>query len=150
MSQASAAGRSASMPGSYRRGTATTTDGWRIPMSIRQHLLCDGVVQPVWERDGVPFSAGRAHRIVPDRTRRIVELRDRGCRTPGCTSKHVEIHHIVHWLDGGTTDTSNLISLCKYHHRMHHQGELEITGNADLFDQVDFTFTSTGRRCTRD
>ena len=33
-------------------GDATTTDGWRIPEAVRHHALCDGVVQPVWERDG--------------------------------------------------------------------------------------------------
>lgn len=121
-------------------GTATTTDGWRIPMAIQQHLLCDGVVQPVWERDGVPFSVGRAHRMVPDRTRRIVERRDRGCRVPGCTAdRFVEIHHIRHWQDGGPTDTWNLICVCPRHHKMHHRGLLAISGNADEFDGVTFT-----------
>ena len=94
-------------------GEATTTDGWHIPMAVQQHLLCDGVVQPVWEQDGVPFSVGRSQRIVPERTRRVVERRDRGCRVPGCTAdRFVEIHHVAHWLDGGPTDTSNLLSLC--------------------------------------
>ena len=121
-------------------GDATTTDGWRIPMAIQRHLLCDGVVQPVWERDGQPFSVGRNQRIVPDRTRRIVEHRDRGCRVPGCTAERfVEIHHIQHWVDGGTTDTPNLVSLCPRHHRLHHHGELGISGNADEFDRLAFT-----------
>ncbi|MEJ7801580.1 MAG: DUF222 domain-containing protein [Ilumatobacter sp.] len=35
-------------------GQATTTDGWHIPMAIEQHLLCDGIIQAVWERDGIP------------------------------------------------------------------------------------------------
>jgi Domain of unknown function (DUF222)/HNH endonuclease len=121
-------------------GGATTTDGWRLPMSLEQHLLCDGVVQPVWERDGQPFSVGRIHRIVPDRTRRIVERRDRGCRVPGCTAdRFVEIHHIQHWADGGATDTPNLVSLCPKHHRLHHQGELGISGDADEFNRLVFT-----------
>ena len=121
-------------------GTTTTTDGWRIPMAIRDRLLCDGVVQPVWERDGTPFSVGRVHRIVPDRTRRVIERRDRGCRVPGCTAdRFVEIHHIVHWLIGGTTDTWNLISLCSRHHRLHHQGKLGIAGNADEEHRIAFT-----------
>jgi hypothetical protein len=77
---------------------------------------------------------------VPDRTRRIIERRDRGCRVPGCTTDHyVQIHHIVHWEDGGTTDTPNLISVCPRHHRMHHHGQLGITGNADHPDGVTFT-----------
>jgi hypothetical protein len=121
-------------------GSATTTDGWRIPMSAKERLLCDGVVQPVWERDGVPFSVGRSQRVVPERTRRVIEQRDRGCRVPGCSAdRFVEIHHIVHWLDGGPTDTWNLLSLCPRHHQAHHRGEVGIAGNADEFDGVGFT-----------
>ena len=121
-------------------GTATTTDGWRIPMALTEHLTCDGIVQPVWETDGVPFSIGRAQHIVPARTRRVIERRDRGCRAPGCAAERfVEIHHIVHWLDGGTTDTSNLVSLCPRHHKLHHRGVLGISGNADQIDGIVFT-----------
>lgn len=121
-------------------GSTTSTDGWRIPMAIRDRLLCDGVVQPVWESEGVPFSVGRAQHIVPGRTRRVVERRDRGCRVPGCSAdRFVEIHHIRHWLDGGTTDTFNLVSLCPRHHRMHHQGLLGISGDADEPEGLVFT-----------
>lgn len=133
-------------------GRAGTTAGRRIPDSVRDHILCDGIVQPVWEHDGVPFNVGRSQRIVPDRTRRIIERRDQGCRVPGCTNRRfVEIHHIIHWINGGTTDTSNLISLCGKHHRSHHRDRLGITGNAD--DENDITFTDRlGRvieRCGR-
>jgi hypothetical protein len=95
----------------------------------------------VWERDGVPVSVGRAQYVVPDRTRRVVERRDRGCRAPGCgRERHVEIHHILHWLgDGGPTDTWNLVSLCPHHHRMHHQGLLGISGDADAPGGLAFT-----------
>jgi hypothetical protein len=44
----------------------------------------------------------------------------------------LEIHHIVHWEDGGLTETWNLIALCRYHHACHHRGTLGIEGNADL------------------
>ena len=121
-------------------GATTTTDGWRIPMTVRDRLLCDGVVQPVWERDGVPFSVGRSQRIVPERTRRIIERRDRGCRVPGCTAdRFVEVHHIVHWLNGGATDSWNLVSLCPRHHRLHHRDQLGIAGNADDEGGIAFT-----------
>jgi hypothetical protein len=122
------------------KAEATTTDGWRIPMSVRDQLLCDGVVQPVWERDGRPFSVGRTRRIVPERTRRYVLRRDRGCLVPGCShDRFVEIHHILHWLEGGTTDTWNLVAVCPKHHRLHHQGKLGISGDADEVDGVVFT-----------
>ena len=121
-------------------GDATLTAGWRIPMAVRDRVLCDGAVQPVWEREGVPFSVGRTQRIVPERTRRIIERRDRGCRVPGCTAERfVEIHHIIHWLNGGPTDTWNLASLCPKHHRMHHQGRLGISGDADAENGLTFT-----------
>ena len=59
-------------------------------------------------------------------------LRDGGCAVPGCTQTHIlEVHHIIHWENGGPTDTWNLIALCPHHHRMHHKGELGISGNAD-------------------
>lgn len=121
-------------------GETSTTDGWRLPNSVRDRICCDGLVQPVWERDGVPFSVGRTQRIVPERTRRMIRRRDGGCLVPGCTNdRFVEIHHIQHWLEGGPTDTWNLVSLCPHHHRLHHEGVLGISGNADDPDSVVFT-----------
>ena len=111
-----------------------TDGGWigrggRLPAHVVDGMTCDGVLQPVWETDGVPVSVGRAQRVVPDRTRRLVESRDQGCRYPGCASVgHVEAHHIVHWRDGGRTDLDQLVSLCPYHHDRHHEGEFSITG----------------------
>ena len=121
-------------------GRTSTTMGWRLPDTVRDHVLCDGQVQPVWEREGVAFNVGRSQRTVPDRTRRVVERRDRGCRAPGCShERFVEVHHIIHWLDDGPTDTWNLICLCPKHHRMHHQGRLGVVGNADDVAGVVFT-----------
>jgi hypothetical protein len=121
-------------------GTALTSTGVRVPDSVRDKICCDGIVQPVWERDGVPFNLGRARHLVPERTRRIVMLRDQGCRVPGCNhDRIIEIHHIIHWQDGGPTSTWNLVALCPRHHRMHHQGTLGITGNADDPDGLVFT-----------
>jgi Domain of unknown function (DUF222)/HNH endonuclease len=122
---------------------ATTTDTGhnRVTDALRARLLCDGALTPIFLDDGRPVSVGRSQRIVPERTRRIVEQRDRAtCRVPGCDAHHfLEVHHIVHWLDGGVTDTFNLICLCPHHHRLHHRGRLGISGNADAPDGVVFT-----------
>jgi hypothetical protein len=84
-------------------------------------------------------SVGRSCRIVPERTRTAVEERDRGCRMPGCHhTRWLECHHVVHWLDGGRTDTDNLVALCSRHHRQHHDGRLAISGHAD--DPNSLTF----------
>lgn len=116
------------------------TDGRPMPESLRRHIGCESSTQVVWETDGVPVSVGRTQRIVPERTRRLVMRRDGGCRVPGCDSHWIiEVHHIIHWEDGGSTDTCNLICLCPAHHRLHHQGRLGISGNGDEPDSLLFT-----------
>lgn len=47
-----------------------------LPDHLIRKLTCDGVLQPVWETEGVAVNVGRAQRIVPDRTRRLIV--DRG------------------------------------------------------------------------
>ncbi len=106
--------------------------GFNLPDAIRQYITCDGLLTPTFLDGSIPISVGRTGRTIPQRTRRLVILRDGGCTVPGCTQTHIlEVHHIIHWEDGGPTDTWNLIALCPHHHRMHHKGELGISGNAD-------------------
>ncbi len=120
---------------------AAWSDGSAIPEAIRRHLDCDGMLTPTFVAGGQPVSVGRSQRIVPDRTRRLVERRDGGvCRVPWCSShRWLQIHHVVHWEDGGPTDTANLCALCPACHRAHHRGELGIVGNADQPDGLRFT-----------
>jgi Domain of unknown function (DUF222)/HNH endonuclease len=121
-------------------GRCTDETGYQLPDAIRRYLTCDGLLSPVFYTNGVPVSVGRSQHIVPDRTRRIVILRDGGCGVPGCgCDQHIEVHHIIHWEDDGPSDTWNLISLCPHHHRLHHQGKLGITGNADTSGGITLT-----------
>ncbi|CAN5807107.1 hypothetical protein BH24ACT3_BH24ACT3_06070 [soil metagenome] len=108
---------------------------------LRRYLLCDARIRTVLEEQGIPVSVGRAHRTAPEQTRRVVEHRDHTCRVPSChATRWLHIHHVIHWEDGGATDTANLIALCSYHHRAHHRGRLGIEGdNAD--DPTGITFT---------
>ena len=115
---------------------------------LRRYLACDARVRGILEAGGRPVSVGRAFRIVPERTRVVVEERDRGCRVPGCDrSRGLQVHHIAHWEDGGATDTANLVALCGRHHRLHHRGGLGICGDADDPNGVVFT-DARGRRLT--
>ena len=134
----------------YRVQVHLDTDGgWltgrpRLPQHITNQLTCDGQLTPVWETDGHPVNVGRAHRVVPHRTRVLVLDRDRGCRFPGCASTHhLEIHHLRHWRDGGPTDTTNLLALCTFHHDGHHRGEFTLTGDPTHPDGLTF-HTDTG------
>ena len=114
-------------------GLATDARGRPLARHVTERITCDALLSPIRWEQGVPVSVGRSQHIVPERTRRIVEYRDGGCRVPGCRNdRFVEVHHIIHWSADGPTDTWNLICLCPRHHRLHHQGRLGITGNADI------------------
>ncbi|MGH2743704.1 MAG: HNH endonuclease signature motif containing protein [Thermoleophilaceae bacterium] len=81
----------------------------------------------ILERDGRPLSVGRKSRSVPPALRRALQSRDGGCRFPGCCERRfVDAHHIAHWARGGPTDLSNLVQLCRHHHRLLHEGGYQI------------------------
>jgi 5-methylcytosine-specific restriction protein A len=92
------------------------------PESLRM-LACDAAVVPiVLNGKGQPLDVGRATRAIPDGLRRAVAARDKGCAHPGCDRppSWSEVHHIHEWELGGETKLSNLIMLCKVHHRQIH------------------------------
>ncbi|MBK9434533.1 MAG: HNH endonuclease [Micrococcales bacterium] len=39
--------------------------------------------------------------------------RDRGCIRCGRSPRYCQAHHIVHWKNGGLTDLSNLVLMCR-------------------------------------
>jgi hypothetical protein len=76
---------------------------------------------------GEPLDVGRKTRSIPPAIRRALNTRDGGCRFPGCThQRYVDAHHIEHWADGGETKLANLVTLCRLHHRLVHEGEITI------------------------
>ena len=89
-----------------------------------RRLTCDATVSRVLlDPASVPIELGRATRVIPDRLRRLLELRDRHCTHPGChlPARWCEAHHITHWADGGPTNLTNLQLLCSHHHTATHQ-----------------------------
>lgn len=93
-----------------------------------RRLCCDASLVGIAEdARGQPLDVGRRTRSIPPALRRALESRDRGCRFPGCTqTRHVDGHHIHHWSDGGETKLANLVLLCRFHHRMVHEGRVAI------------------------
>jgi Domain of unknown function (DUF222)/HNH endonuclease len=113
-------------------GQVRLKDGPALAPETARRLACDASLIPVLEREGHILSVGRKTRAVPPSIARAVEARDGGCRFPGCEHRRfLDKHHIIHWGWGGETDKSNLILLCRYHHRLAHEGGLRISGNAD-------------------
>ena len=92
-------------------------DGPRLASETVRRLCCDGSLVPATD-EGI----GRKSRSIPPAMRRSLQHRDKGCRFPGCTATHtVDGHHIQHWADGGETKLSNLVLLCRHHHRKVHE-----------------------------
>ncbi|HEX3947075.1 MAG TPA: DUF222 domain-containing protein [Acidimicrobiales bacterium] len=99
-------------------------DGVGVVSSHTAHrLACDGAVSVLrFDPDGSVTPEGKT-RSIPVSLRRAVMTRDRGCRWPGCTGRRrVDIHHVVFWSKGGRTVLSNLVALCRHHHRLVHEG----------------------------
>ena len=112
-------------------GTALTDED-------RRYLLCDATCEVWFERHGAPIGAGRTTRTISRRLRRALEHRDQTCVVPGCGStRGLHAHHLVHWENGGPTELSNLVLLCPFHHRLHHRGEITLTGPADQLTVTD-------------
>ncbi len=105
----------------------------RVPVSAEtaRRIACDAGKVRMTHRNGEILSVGRKTRTIPPPIRRALEFRDRGCRFPGCTSRHCDAHHVDHWADGGETKLSNLVLLCRRHHRLLHEGGFEVRMNAD-------------------
>lgn len=119
-------------------------DGPWLPFDAAQWLSCDADVVSVLERDGNVLDVGRVHRVLSPRLRLALQARDQGCRFPGCSvpPARAEGHHIKHWAHGGRTDMDNLVSLCRFHHRRHHDGAFEIrvvSGEPIRFELSDGT-----------
>ena len=109
-------------------GRCELDDGPSLAVETARRLACDSsVVRIVEDADGEPLDVGRKTRSIPPALRRALKSRDQGCVFPGCTHKrYVDGHHIEHWADGGATRLSNLVSLCRFHHRAVHEGGIRI------------------------
>ena len=110
------------------RGRADV-EGCGISAETARRLTCDVIEVPVHEGSAgaEPLVLGRRSRRVNAALQRALEARDQGCAFPGCTHhRHVHIHHVVHWANGGTTDPDNLVTLCSSHHRAVHEGGFSV------------------------
>ncbi len=99
--------------------------GQMTPAAARM-ACCDACVIPiVMGGAGQPLDVAVMRRTIPDHMRRAVAARDRGCAHPGCdrTPSWCQVHHVIPWEHGGETKISNLVMLCKTHHREIHTSE---------------------------
>jgi len=105
-------------------GGCALEDGSAVAPETARRLACDASVV----RDG------RRSRTVPSAVRRALRARDRGCRFPGCENhRFVDAHHVRHWARGGETTLTNLVLLCRRHHRAVHEGGYRVDQDGRFF-----------------
>jgi hypothetical protein len=132
------------------RPRSRLADGTRLSAETARRLACDASVVVVARASNASGSrgdvrvldVGRRTRTIPPALRRALDVRDGGCRFPGCASRFADAHHIQHWADGGETRIENLVLLCRRHHRAVHEGRARVWRGAD--DSVVF-FRPDGR-----
>jgi hypothetical protein len=97
-----------------------------------RRLACDASIVRLAETGGRALDVGRRTRSIPPALRRALDARDGGCRFPGCgATRFVDAHHIEHWADGGATKLTNLVQLCRHHHRLLHEGGYAVEARGD-------------------
>jgi hypothetical protein len=96
-----------------------------LPYSAIEQILCDGGIQPVVLGDGGEvLSLGRRQRPFSRAQKLAIIARDGPtCKECDIPASAAEVHHVVPWSEGGTTDVSNGVILCWYDHRKMHAGE---------------------------
>ncbi|MFF0269144.1 DUF222 domain-containing protein [Kribbella sp. NPDC004536] len=105
----------------------TVYSGGLSAAAIRR-LACDANVIPiVLGSNSEPLDVGRCERLVTKPIRRALNARDRGCIVCGAPPVMCDAHHVIHWLDGGSTTITNLALLCRRHHVDVHNDRWTIT-----------------------
>jgi hypothetical protein len=105
------------------RGAGLTLGGESLSIETVRRLACDAEVVPaVLGSQGEVLEQGRSERLFNRAQIRHLWLRDGHCTFPGCTKPATwcDAHHLVHWADGGPTDTDHGALLCQAHHTVVH------------------------------
>lgn len=99
-------------------------DGLIFDPNEMRRIICDsGVIRIILDADGEPLNVGRRSRTVTPAIRRALDQRDKGCVWKGCNApaSWCDAHHLIHWADGGETSLTNMVLLCRRHHRAVHE-----------------------------
>jgi len=111
--------------GLHEHSLCETSDGTLLPPSTVRRLCCRAEIVPVvLGGAGEALDVGRARRLATRAQRRALRAMHRTCAHPDCDVDfdRCEIHHVIPWERGGSTDLDNLAPLCPQHHHLVHEG----------------------------
>jgi uncharacterized protein DUF222/HNH endonuclease len=110
---------------------------YSLPISAKtvERLACDCTVTRVLlGSDSTVIDVGRAKRLATGSQRKALKVRDGDhCIWTGCDrpASWTSVHHLTHWIRGGSSDLPNLALLCYRHHWMVHEGNWQIVRTDD-------------------
>jgi hypothetical protein len=115
------------------QGSASVQGAGPISAEILRRLACDGTHTISLEgTDGTILDQFPWKRSPTAAQRIEIARRDGGCRFPGCGYGLItNVHHLRHWINGGPTVLSNLITLCPAHHSRVHELGWKMSGDAN-------------------
>lgn len=106
-----------------------TSLGVALSAATIRRLACDaGVIPTVLGGDSQILDVGRMRRTATAAQRSALEHRDGHCVFPGCDRPPgwCQVHHLIPWKTGGSTNLDNLVMLCGTHHHMLHEGRWKL------------------------
>jgi hypothetical protein len=103
--------------------SARLDTGLDISAGQARRLACTaGIIPTVLDGDSVVLDLGRTRRLHTPAQARALSVTNETCAAEGCQRPFAwcEIHHPHPWAAGGTTDLTNALPLCGWHHRRAH------------------------------
>lgn len=119
------------LDGSKDDGVCYIEGSGGISKETAERLLCDAKVLEMEMGKKEVLDVGRARRSPTTAIRRALKARDTHCVWPGCgRTTWNQAHHVDHWVrDKGETKVDRMVMLCFGHHRMVHEGKVEMVAD---------------------
>jgi hypothetical protein len=111
-------------------GAADLGTGDRITAGQARRLACNADLIPVVLGGASEvLDLGRTRRTFSPAQRRAMAIRDKKCRTEGCSipAAWSEAHHWRPWSRGGRTDLEDGVLLCPWHHHRAHDPAYDLS-----------------------
>ena len=120
--------------GLHANSICETEDGTPLPVEVIRRLACEAEIIPVvLNSRGEALAVGRSQRLATPAQRAALRAMHRTCIGATCTVPFdaCQIHHVIPWEHGGTTDLENLVPLCTHDHHLVHEGGWHLSMTPD-------------------
>ena len=104
--------------------------GETISPGAARRLACEaGIIPAVLDGKSQVLDLGRKKRYATEAQRIAKTIEAGGCEIEGCDAPPgtTHMHHLIRWVDGGTTNRDTMIMICPPHHSRAHDPRYTMT-----------------------